>query len=239
MIRQKPDSLIFSLSSGLVARELGPDDAEALRALRQHVLETLENPDYYRVEGETGDWITDHFAGRGVVIGIFAEKALVAYGALGLPGPGEPNRGADLPLPPTEWPWVAHLTSVMVAPSHRGYALHPWLLAQRLKIGTERGRRHFLTTVSPRNHPSWGNLVAHGVYIKRLIQVGDLVRCLVHRDTAETVRFEGAETCPCWDFDRQRALLADGQWVWGKDEGSDGQALMRFGRPIPLETGER
>ena len=120
----------------------------------------------------------------------------------------------------------------MVAPSHRGYTLHPWLLAQRLRIGAERGRRHFLTTVSPRNHPSWGNLVAHGVYIKRLIHVGDLVRCLVHRDTAMTVRFEGSEICSYLDFDRQRALLADGQWVWGKDEGSDGQVLMRFGRPI-------
>ncbi len=220
---------------GLIVRRLGHDDAGALQALRRQVLASLPDPDYYRIEGETGDMLTDHLGDRGFVIGVFnPEGALMAYSALGLPGPGDVNRGTDLPLPASEWPQVAHLTSAMVAPSHRGHKLHLWLLEQRLEIGARLGRRHFLTTVSPRNHPSWGNLVAHGVHIKRLIMVRGLVRCLVHRDLAATVRFDAAAGIPCdlADIDRQRELLACGQWVWDKGRSPTGQPCMMFGHPL-------
>jgi GNAT superfamily N-acetyltransferase len=221
----------------LMARRLGPDDAGALRALRRQVLATLADPDHYRVEGEVGDMVAEHLGGRGLVIGVFdpAVDGLIAYGALGLPGPGDANRGADLPLPPSEWPRVAHLTSSMVLPAYRGHQLHRWLLERRLEVGAELGRRHFLTTVSPRNHPSWGNLVANGLYIKRLVVVGGgLVRCLVHRDLAVTARFDADAATPCAlsDHDRQRELLRDGQWGWEKGRGPAGQPCMMFGHPL-------
>ncbi len=232
--RQEP---LPSLFPGLIARRLGPDDAGRLRAMRRQVLASLSDPDYYRIEGETGDMVAEHLGPRGLVIGVFdpQKDALIAYGALGLPGPGDMNRGADLPLPAAEWPSVAHLASTMVLPAYRGHRLHRWLLERRLKIGAERGRRHFLTTVSPRNHPSWGNLVAGGLYIKRLVVVGDgLVRGLAHRDLRMEVRFDAAAAIPCdvSDLDRQRALLADGQWVWDKGRTATGHPCMIFGRPM-------
>jgi hypothetical protein len=203
--------------------------------LRRQVLATLADPDHYRVEGETGDMVADHLGDRGLVIGVFAEDVLVAYGALGLPGPGEVNRGADLPLPASELARVAHVTSAMVAPACRGLRLHPWLVRRRLEIGAGLGRRHFLTTVSPRNHPSWGNLVACGLHVKRLVVTGGgLTRYLVHRELGVTARFEAAAALPCalWDLDRQRAFLACGRWGWARGRDPAGQPCLMFAPPI-------
>ena len=143
---------------------LTPADVPALRALRRLVLESLPHPDYYRVEGESSDFVakilTPGSKAHGLILGVFQKEILMAYGALEFPGPGEVNRGVDLSLPVDQLPLVAHMTSAMVAPSHQGRGLHDFLIAARLEAGVAQGRRHFLTTVSPRNHPSWGNLVA-------------------------------------------------------------------------------
>lgn len=224
--------LARGLPSGLAARMLGPGDAEAMRALRRRVIETLDDPDHYRTAGEVGDFVLDHLNTRGVTVGVFLGAELVAYGALGLPGPGDHNRGRDLPLPEAELPQVAHLSSAMVDPALRGRGLHHRMIDWRIAVADRIGRRHSLTTVSPRNHRSWGHLAAHGVYPKRLIDVGGgLLRLLVHRDALAEPVFDPATASlvPVEEIAGRGDLFARGEQVWCRVE-QDGRWFALFGR---------
>jgi len=185
--------LATELPDGLNARILDGDDHDRLADFRVRIVATLDDPDHYRMAGEVGNFVTDHLGDRGVTAGIFRDGRLVAYGALGLPGPQDPNRGRDLDLPDGELALVAHMSSAMVDPAERGRGLHHRLIDWRLEVAQALGRRHLLTTVSPRNHGSWGHLAVHGLHARRLVQAGgDLVRLLVHRDLAETPHFDTA-----------------------------------------------
>ncbi|PWC37539.1 GNAT family N-acetyltransferase [Azospirillum sp. TSO35-2] len=214
------------LPDGLSVRLMDGDDSSLLADFRVRVVATLEDPDHYRMAGEVGNFVADHLGDRGLTAGVFRGGRLVAYGALGLPGADDPNRGRDLDLPEAELGSVAHMSSAMVDPSERGRGLHHRLIDWRIEVAEALGRRHLLTTVSPRNHCSWGHLAGHGIYPKRLVRVGgDLVRLLVHRDfttdpifdpaTAELVAIE--DLAGRWDvFERGH--------VWGRVAAGDGAA---------------
>lgn len=225
------------LPDGLTARRLTPDDADLLTAFRRRVVETLDDPDHYRMAGEVGDFVADHLGRRGLTAGIFLGDAMVAYGALGLPGPGDPNRGRDLPLPEDELPLVAHMSSAMVDPAVRGRGLHHRLIVWRLAAATALGRRHVLTTVSPRNHRSWGHLASHGLYPVRLVRVGgDLVRLLVHRDALASPVFDTATAAlvPVEELGGRWDVFDGGQQVWARVS-VDGRWFALCGRARQAE----
>ncbi|CAO3423875.1 GNAT family N-acetyltransferase [Azospirillum doebereinerae] len=185
--------LARGLPDGLTVRMMDLDDSRRLTDFRVRVVATLEDPDHYRMAGEVGNFVADHLGDKGVTAGIFRDGRLVAYGALGLPGPKDPNRGRDLDLPEEELSLVAHMSSAMVDPSERGRGLHHRLIDWRLEVAEALGCRHLVTTVSTRNHRSWGHLAGHGVYPKRMLRVGgDLVRLLVHRDFQANPVFDTA-----------------------------------------------
>lgn len=224
-------ALADDLPDGLTARMMDLDDSALLADFRVRVVATLEDPDHYRMAGEVGNFVADHLGDRGLTAGIFRQDGhsgsrLVAYGALGLPSGDDPNRGRDLDLPEAELPWVAHMSSAMVDPSERGRGLHHRLIDWRIEVAEALGRRHLITTVSTRNHRSWGHLAGHGIYPKRLIRVGgDLVRLLVHRDFAADPVFDTAsaelvaveELAGRWDvFERGH--------VWGRVAAGEGAA---------------
>ena len=232
-------ALAADLPDGLTARMMDLDDSNLLAEFRVRVVATLEDPDHYRMAGEVGNFVADHLGEKGLTAGIFrhdgraSEKSsgrLVAYGALGLPSGDDPNRGRDLDLPEAELPWVAHMSSAMVDPSERGRGLHHRLIDWRIEVAEALGRRHLITTVSTRNHRSWGHLAGHGIYPKRLVRVGgDLVRLLVHRDfTADPIFDTGSaelvaveELAGRWDvFERGH--------VWGRVAAGDGAALRWY-----------
>ena len=223
--------LADDLPDGLSARMLGPCDADLLTAFRHRVVATLDDPDHYRMAGEVGDFVADHLGPRGLTAGIFRGTALVAYGALFLPGPGDLNRGRDLPLPENELPLVAHISSAMVEPAARGQGLHHRLIGWRLAAATALGRRHVLTTVSPRNHRSWGHLASHGVFPMRLIRVGELVRLLVHRDAQASPIFDTATATlvPVEELSERWDVFEAGQQVWAR-VAMDGRWFALCGR---------
>lgn len=232
------DDLAADLPDGLSARLLTPGDAALLTAFRRRVVETLDDPDHYRMAGEVGDFVADHLGPRGLTAGIVRGDALVAYGALFLPGPDDHNRGRDLPLPDDELPLVAHMSSAMVEPAARGQGLHHRLIVWRLAAAAAMGRRHVLTTVSPRNHRSWGHLASHGMYPMRLIRVGgDLVRLLVHRDALSSPVFDTATAAlvPVEELGGRGDLFDSGQRVWARVS-VDGRWFALCGHARQTET---
>lgn len=217
-------ALAADLPDGLTVRMMDLDDSNLLADFRVRVVATLEDPDHYRMAGEVGNFVADHLGDRGLTAGIFRKGALVAYGALGLPSAEDPNRGRDLDLPEAELPWVAHMSSAMVDPSERGRGLHHRLIDWRIEVAEALGRRHLVTTVSTRNHRSWGHLARHGIYPKRLVRVGgDLVRLLVHRDfTADPVFDTASAELVAVDELASRWDVFDRGHVWGRVAAGEG-----------------
>lgn len=231
-------ALTADLPDGLTARILDGDDHDRLADFRVRIVATLDDPDHYRMAGEVGNFVADHLGDRGVTAGIFRGGRLVAYGALGLPGPQDPNRGRDLDLPDAELALVAHMSSAMVDPAERGRGLHHRLIDWRLEVAQALGRRHLLTTVSPRNHGSWGHLAVHGLHARRLVQAGgDLVRLLVHRDFVETPHFDTATAAlvAVEELSARPDVFERGSRVWARvalGDGADRRWLALCGRAV-------
>ncbi len=228
-------ALAAGLPDELSVRMMDLGDSRLLADFRVRVVAMLEDPDHYRMAGEVGNFVADHLGDRGLTAGIFrtdgtGERRLVAYGALGLPGAGDANRGRDLDLPEAELPWVAHMSSAMVDPSERGRGLHHRLIDWRIVVAEALGRRHLVTTVSTRNHRSWGHLARHGIYPRRMIRVGsDLVRLLVHRDFAVERVFDtaSAELVAVEDLAGRWDVFERGH-VWGRVAAGEGAAARWY-----------
>lgn len=217
-------------------RRLVAADEPALRALRAEVLAHLNDPDHYRIEGESasGDFVADHLGDKGMFLGVFRDDELAGYGALTLPGPGDSNRGRDLPLPEGVLWAVAHLGSAMIAPAHRGRGLHHRLVVCRQNMARALGRHHLFTTVSLSNHVSWGHMLDHGFCIRRVLTVGPgLQRYLLYCDlqTPARYRLDSVRTCPVADQESAKACLARGLWGVGRSHTDQGWHIM-FAEPV-------
>lgn len=222
-----------ALPAGLTARMLHPVDSDMIRSFRRAVIATLADPDHYNIAGEVGDFVLDHLGPRGLTAGIFHGETLVAYGAIGLPGPGDPNRGIDMGLPESEWGQVAHMASAMAAPDMRGRGLHHWLIDWRIAVADAFGKRHLLTTVSTRNHASWGNLATHGLHPKRRLTIGPgLIRFLVHRDARDNQALDPqtARLVPFEELAEAPLLFDNQQRIWRREKTEQGWSAV-VGRP--------
>lgn len=236
--RNSLDALRPHLPNEVSCRMLDMRDGDALRAFRLDIVRGLEDPDHYRMAGEVGDFVADHLGDKGLTAGLFAaDGEMIGYGALGLPRDGDPNRGRDLGLPTDELPLVAHIASAMLRSDWRGRGLHHRLIDWRVHLAGALGRRHLLTTVSPRNHQSWGHLVGHGLLGKRLIDVGGgLIRLLVHGDRRAAPRPSrrlGTGTMvPVAELASAGVLFSAGNWVWRRVALPDGRMAAELSPPV-------
>lgn len=137
-------------------RRLRPEELPAVTALhalsRQGVAPGL-------VAHDSDDFFRERLGPRGRILGLFAAGELVAYGVLGLPGPGQPSFADDLPQPlPAEQ--VAEIDGVAVRPDLRGNGLQRLLV--RWRLAEAAGRSLALSTAAPGNRYSLANLLACG-----------------------------------------------------------------------------
>lgn len=222
------------LAPGLRCRLLTLEDVGIVKNMRHEVLTALENPDYYRPAREAPDFVERHLAGRGLTMGVFDGDRLVAFGALGLPQPGDHNRGETVPLPPSELNQVADMASGMVAPGYRGRGLHHWLIRWRVSEAVAQGRRHLVTHSSLNNHVSWQHLAVYGLFAKRLLHVSDEIkRFVIHRDVRQSVTFDPSScvTAGIADIARLDELMQSGLWVMDKTRDESGWAAV-LAKPI-------
>ena len=234
------------LPPGLKGRLLTVADAGPLAALRQTVVSCqLENPNCYRFKAESPDFPATHLGPsgpgeKGLIAGLFdAEGALIAYGALTLPAPGEPGRADVLSLPSSERDQIAYLASAMVRADWRYQGLHHFLINWRLSLAQSLHRRHLVSAVWPGNHQSWGHLVAHGLPAKKLARVGTgLKRLVLHRDVGAPLPQPDPASRVLIPLDQlaaqeQEQRFDAGYWLWRRIKGPDGilgeLALPRLG----------
>ena len=160
---------------------------------------------------EADGFFPDHLARIGRILGLFAEDTLIAYGVLGLPGPGDVNFADMIDLAEPQRQGVAHIDGAAVCPEWRGNGVHRVLVAWRLERAREAGRSIALSTAAPENLPCVGNLLAEGFDIHALIQKFGGWRYVFRRDldTAPS-RTDGGIWAEVSDMDTQRDLLRRG-----------------------------
>lgn len=175
-------------------RILDESDLETVITLHRHAI-AKARPD--TVATETDAFFTNHMTRIGRILGLFAEGRLIAYGVLGLPGPGDANFGDMVHLGTADRARVAHIDGASVLPEWRGNRLHGVLIEWRLEAAVAAGRSIALSTAAPGNIPSVRNLLAAGMTIRALQQ-----------------RFGGWRYILRRDLDRQPpSIPADGRWI--------------------------
>jgi ribosomal protein S18 acetylase RimI-like enzyme len=204
-------------------------EAELPQALALHALSLSLAAKPGLVKPDEPRFFAEHLQARGRILGVFEGETLVAYGVLGLPNPGGYNLGEDMRLPPYEFPGVAHLAGAAVRPDRRGRGLQRRLTAERLALAERFGRSHVISTVSPFNHVSWRNLIAHGLLVRRIAsKYGGHLRYVLHCKLGEepALRRELAERRSLRDAEGQRALLEQGWAGFALSQTEEGVGIL-------------
>ncbi|MEO3756848.1 hypothetical protein ABGB19_00950 [Mycobacterium sp. B14F4] len=162
-------------------RQLDLDHYEAVTALRDTVLRTLPDPDFYVREDDEETFVRGHLGEFGESLGYFIGDQLVAYLALttDLVASGEDVEFAA--YAPTSDDVV--FAAAMVNPAYQGHALHRAGIALHIATAKERGARRGFAQISPRNHRSLRNYFTHGFRCTKAVTYPDgRRRLLVERD---------------------------------------------------------
>ena len=133
-------------------RRLELDDYDAVMALRQAVLSSLPDPDFYVREDDEQMFVHGHLNVFGESVGFYDGDDLVAYLALttDLVSSGEDIEFAS--CAPTLDDVV--FAAAMVLREHRGRSLHRAGIRHHIAIAQELGARRGLVQISARNHRS-------------------------------------------------------------------------------------
>ncbi len=169
---------------------------------------------------ETDAFFAAHVEGIGRILGLFAENRLIAYGVLGLPGPGDASFADELALQTADRLRAANIDGVSVAPEWRGNGLHRLLIACRLQWALAAGRTIALSTVAPANLPSLRNLLAEGLTIRAIRHKFGGIRYVVRRDLERPAPVipQRGRWIPIEDLEAQAAALEGGGVGWRLSE---------------------
>jgi GNAT superfamily N-acetyltransferase len=192
-------------------RRLEIDDYDAVMALRQAVLTSLPDPDYYVREDDEHAFVRGHLDVFGESLGYFDGEDLVAYLALttDLVSSGEDVEFAS--CEPTLDDVV--FAAAMVLPEYRGRSLHRAGIRQHIAIARELGARRGFAQISPLNHRSLRNYFSHGFRRTQAVTYPDgRRRLLLERDligSSDTALIDDVALVDMNDFGGIRRELTD------------------------------
>lgn len=216
-------------------RLLEARDFDAWLALRETVLGTLPDPDFYVREDDEEGFFQAHMYPGGEAIGVFMDDALVAYAMIELPGEQQPhNLGHVIGLDPAQQGLVAHLSSCMVLPQWRGRQLQRTLLSARLGLAQAHGRPLCMAMVSLLNHRSRHNMLRQGLRVVWTGLIDGLQRHVAMIDLEQGMDFatEGELLLPSLDYEALRAAALAGYACVGEVRAPDGTVSLRYARHL-------
>lgn len=216
-------------------RLLEAQDFHEWMALRDAVLSTLPDPDFYVREDDEQDFFQAHMYPGGELVGVFVEDALIAYAMVELPGEHEAhNLGHVIGLDPAQHGMVAHLSSCMVLPQWRGRQLQRTLLSARLGLAHACGRPLCMAMVSLLNHRSRHNMLRQGLRIVWTGMIDGLQRHVAMIDLEQGMDFETEDELllPSLDYEALRAAALAGYACVGEVRAPDGAVSLRYARHL-------
>ena len=162
-------------------RRLEVEDYDAVMALRQAVLSSLPDPDFYVREDDEHMFVRGHLDVFGESVGYFDGDDLVAYLALttDLVSSGEDVEFAA--CAPTLNDVV--FAAAMVLPEYRGRSLHRAGIRRHIAIAQALGAHRGMAQISARNHRSLRSYFSEGFRCTRAVDYPDgRRRLLLERD---------------------------------------------------------
>lgn len=152
-------------------------DITEIHTLMHATYASMENKDWYVTDNE--EFLERHIGREGYILKYIDGGKIVAFLVVRHPGNAEDNLGRELSVscgggsalePLAGMPVieeavlakVAHMESVVVAPSHRGQGLQGKLLKSAEELERTRGTGFLMATVHPDNVYSLGNLLRAG-----------------------------------------------------------------------------
>jgi GNAT superfamily N-acetyltransferase len=192
-------------------RRLEVEDYDAVMALRQAVLSSLPDPDFYVREDDEHMFVRGHLDVFGESIGYFDGDRLAAYLALttDLVSSGEDVEFAA--CAPTFNDAV--FAAAMVLPEYRGRSLHRAGIRLHIAIAQALGAHRGMAQISARNHRSLRSYFSEGFRCTRAVEYPDgRRRLLLERDLvsgAPTALIDGVALVDLNDFTDIRRELTD------------------------------
>jgi hypothetical protein len=173
---------------GPLVRQLGPGHLGEIVRLQAAVAADL--PAHFIRRKSEADLQPYLDGTRGAAYGIVEHDALVAVALLRLPSEAHPNAPGEPPfpiVPAADWPrHAAFLENAMVLPAARGRGYQRALLDVRMFRAAVSGMKWICAGVNLRNETSWANLLATGMAIVGLLDLGfPLIGLLVAIDAPD------------------------------------------------------
>lgn len=194
-------------------RRLDVDDYDAVMALRQTVLGSLPDPDFYVREDDERMFVRGHLDLFGESVGYFDGDALVAYLALTT---DLVSSAEDIEFASCE-PTVSDVVfaAAMVLPEYRGRALHRAGIRHHIAAARAIGALRGMAQISARNHRSLRSYLSEGFRITRAVEYPDgRRRLLLERDLVGSDRvalIDDVALVDVNDFHGVRRELTDGR----------------------------
>ncbi|OCA87163.1 benzoate transporter [Pseudobacillus wudalianchiensis] len=213
---------------------LSMEHIDLILELQQVVIETLENKDILQpLSYEEFQYILE---GKGLMVGTFADKKLIAFRALLVPPLDEEHLGRDIGLTEEELSSVIYQEISNVHPHYRGNGLQK-LLAQCIMKELEtldQQYKYVCCTVAPFNIPSLKDKFAQGMEMATLKEkYGSRLRYVFVKELRED------RTEKEWEFATSRMDDTTGQqelfkqgWKGFRMENREGIQWVDFRRGI-------
>ena len=193
-------------------RELTTKDINQILDLQSIVIEMLEDRDFLQplsreeVEGTVYNRL---------MVGLFAEKQLVAFRTLQIPVMDEHHLGLDIGLDKNQLPDVVYQEITIVHPDFRGYGLQKKLGHIVMELLADSPYSIVCATVAPFNIPSLKDKLSQGMKIGALKpKYRNMLRYVFYKNIKEQedVVYKQQVEVRMADAETQQSLLKDG-WV--------------------------
>ncbi len=189
-------------------RFLDKDALGEMLNLQEIIAQSLSSPEIFRLHDAEYFWSL--LESERSIIGVIADRRLIAYSLIYIPGEGAQNLGRDLGMPEEDLKLVAHLQAAAVHPAYRGNGLQRRMGAAHLKVIEEMGFEHVLCTVSPKNPISLRNVLSNGFVIRCLKpKFEGIWRYIMYKNILHPANFHGDPvSIKGSDIEGQRDLLS-------------------------------
>ncbi|AQU81288.1 MULTISPECIES: hypothetical protein [unclassified Halomonas] len=152
-----------------VVRELEPLHEKEILELREKVLNSLEDKDFYIPEDDQSDFILSHFPPNGRTLGVFKDLKLIAYGAILFKSSSSENNLSSISgLNEKLSLNIVDFSAFMTHPDFRGEGLHKKLLNECDKVADSYNKKAYLAMISTKNFISLKNFLAVGFRIEAI-----------------------------------------------------------------------
>ena len=145
-------------SNKLEIKTLDQSHLEDIIKIQNH---EKDNPHF---QSESKQGFSEHFKGRGFLLGAFIEGKLVAYSKFWFPG-HESVMGEEIGLKEIELPSLAYFNGTVVLKEYRGHNIQKLIHQKAEQILKYQGFSYISCTVHPDNQASLTNLDQEGFKI--------------------------------------------------------------------------